>query len=295
MGWHCHNCGHWIVDEKFKTCTYCGASRSSHRVISNTNPASSRIPTQNTPLRTISGKSSSKKIAIKIIAVIVILLIVALTYTYRAQLVQIAGGITSGISSGPLSVSKSEVLIGANAVANQTLTLDCLSQVNSAIKDLLLKLPNNSSVQIVNVTSFSFMNKFITIGSNTTTTNNTALLNTYRNQINDWVGKWSYFSYDGFTSSINCENSSDYGAYICKDFPLAAAPVAYNNYTYLNNGKTIVTEKGNAVGVAIRVVANYPPSTRLEIYPTSAPQIYPLFCRDGALLQNSASLLNGSG
>ena len=27
MGWHCHNCGHWIVDDRFTTCTYCGKPR----------------------------------------------------------------------------------------------------------------------------------------------------------------------------------------------------------------------------------------------------------------------------
>ena len=85
MGWHCQNCKRWIVDDKFRTCTYCSAPRGSFSTAGSSYG-------DDVYYRTNEQVSKENRV----IRIIIILFVIALVYLFWKPIVQTLGIVIQG-------------------------------------------------------------------------------------------------------------------------------------------------------------------------------------------------------
>ena len=132
MGWHCQVCKHWIVDDKYRVCTYCGTPRGSYST-----PRSSHVNLGTGSYVSSKKTSSTGKTALKIIVAIIILSVICLGIAYANNhnvFSELLGGSPSiktqsnanitSLASNSSNIEKSENVSIPNLIRNSSLYLN---------------------------------------------------------------------------------------------------------------------------------------------------------------------------
>ncbi len=132
MGWHCQVCKHWIVDDKYRVCTYCGTPRGSYST-----PRSSHLSSSSVSYVGSKKSSSADKNAIKIIIAIIILSVIGLGFAYANNhniFSELIGSLTSikaqsnanvtSLSNNSSNIEKPENVSIPNLIKNSSLYLN---------------------------------------------------------------------------------------------------------------------------------------------------------------------------
>ena len=218
MGWHCSNCNHWIVDNKFTTCTYCGTPR-----YANSAQNHHRAP-DTAYYGGVHKTPGAGKAALKV-AVVILLLV--LLYVYRAQVLQMANGAISALPDSSKNITAGVSGTIGNSTHYEDVIATCQDSLQPDLNVMQSKLPSGSQVNIVNTTTFK---NYDNMSEN----------------VNAWLSEWSSVSVPGkgayaFTA-ISCPSRSSEPMYFCNDLK-----------TIMNESNSITSNTLIGVGVIVKV------------------------------------------
>jgi len=223
MGWHCQNCKHWIVDDKYKTCTYCGAPRYGYSSTREQNRSSPNYGNhESTHYSSVREVPSSSK---KILVIAIIIIAVALVYFYWKPIAHTASNVASSQQNTGKSISAGLThTIGSSTIPKSSLAY-IAQQSNDSVA--ILDTKNNSIIGSINLAGKS--------PNNIVFSSTTGLLYTTDSYYNYHTPQ-----YHGVISIINSTNYNIIGNIPMDSVPISIAISSDGTYGYtINNNNTL--------------------------------------------------------